>query len=385
MKKIGILTFFYNSINYGAVLQAYALCKFLNNNGYDAEQISYKSKAIKQPESFWHKFRRKGFLSILTRFVNIVFCKINSEKISKFKKQKAEAFKKFANQLTPHTDKVFTNDIINETIDSYDVFITGSDQVWNGYNPVYYLDFVPDTKQKISYAPSISRKMLSDTEKQIFKKSLASFDGISVREKDAVELLNGLTETPVELVADPTLLLSAEDWESIAEERKIEGDYIFCYFLGDNIKSKKIVKKFAREKGLKTVFIQLTYNVSSVFDHRYGDIILNDVSPQQFLYLIKNAKYVFTDSFHAMVFSFLFKKQFFIFKRNSRNEMSSRITNIATYFKAEHRVCFDRESLDYINNCSQVDYEQEFNEFEDLKSYSMNYLLKSVEGKNNES
>ena len=96
--------------------------------------------------------------------------------------------------------------------------------------------------------------------------------------------------------------------------------------------------------------------------------------------MIKNAKYVFTDSFHAMVFSFLFKKQFFIFKRNKRNEMSSRITNLAGCLKSEHRVCFDNESLDYVNNCSEINYEQDFIELEKLRTHSKEYLLNSLKG-----
>ena len=387
MKKIGIITLFHNNLNYGAVLQAYALCKILNKNGHDAAQISYKHKFMSRRESSLHKARRMGIVLICRRVIEKIYNRLNIKKFSDIRLKLSDLFKRFIEDFIPHTEKVYDTQTIGETTNLYDSFITGSDQVWNGCEHGYYLDFVPSNKQKISYAPSIAKTKLTDIEIEALKKSLPTFDSISVREKEAVELLQGFTEKPIKLVADPTLLLSADDWEKVVKERKIDGDYVFCYFLGDNIKSKKIVKKFALEKGLKTIFVQLNYRLSSVFDSRYGDEILYDVSPGQFLYLIKNAKYVFTDSFHAMVFGFLFKKQFFVFRRNKNNEMSTRITSLATYFKSEHRVCFEeeKECLDYIDNCPEINYQNDFGELEKLKSFSTNFLLNSLEGKNDES
>lgn len=380
MKKIGILTHFYNSTNYGGVLQAYALCKILEKNGFDAKQILYKHKYIKEKESFFKKILR-----LTKRLPQKIYGYVNKKKISALKSETKKAFEKFVNECVPHTENAYNSANINETIDNFDVFIAGSDQVWNGCEYTYYLDFVPQERQKISYAASIAKKELGFIEKSALRKSLSSFNAISVREAESVELLKDLTEKPIELVADPTLLLTANDWEEVSEERKIDGDYIFCYFLGDNKKSKKIARKFALEKGLKTVFIQLNHRLSSAFDSKYCDELLYDVSPEQFLYLIKNSKYVFTDSFHAMVLSFLFKKQYFIFKRSKQNEMSTRITSLATYFKTEHRVCFDNEKLEYIIDCPEINYEQDFTELEKIRIHSKNFLLNSLKGTKNES
>lgn len=387
MKKIGILTLFYKSINYGGVLQAYALCKILNKNGYDAEQIQYKHSFVSEDKGLADKFKRLGIKKICVRIFEKVYTYISRKKLSGYRYKTKKAFEKFVSKTVPHTDKIYDNKTVGQTVDIYDAFITGSDQVWNGCEHTYYLDFVPQNKKKISFAPSVAKTELSSIEKSALKKSLATFDAISVREEESVKLLENLTDKPISLVADPTLLLNADEWEEVIEERKIDGDYIFCYFLGDNINSKKIVKKFASQKGLKTIFIQLNHRLSSILDDKFSDEILYDVSPEQFLYLIKNAKYVFTDSFHAMVFSFLFKKQFYIFKRNKRNEMSTRITSLATYFKTEHRVCFEeeKECVDYIKSCPEINYENDFSELEKLKLFSINFLLNSLEGKNNES
>ena len=384
MKKIGILTFFYNTINYGGALQAYALSKVLNDKGFHAEQISYKIQSTNQHESILHRIKRKGVLSIAAKLIDMVYCKLNANRIAKLKEQKQEAFKHFTGEMIPHTEKIYTSNIIKETVALYDAFITGSDQVWNGYDYAYYLDFVPESKQKISYAASIARASLSGSQKEVFRKSLSTFDSVSVREAEAVALLKDVTVNEPVLVADPTLLLAKEDWELVCQECAVDGDYVLCYFLGDNRKAKMLAKKFANQNELKTVFIPINYGIASVFDAQYADISRNDVSPQQFIYLIKNAKYIFTDSFHAMVFSFLFRKQFFIFKRNKQNEMSSRIDNVAEYFNASARVCFtnERETIQYINSCPPMDYEEDFSQLEELKKRSFEFLFHAVEGLN---
>ena len=180
---------------------------------------------------------------------------------------------------------------------------------------------------------------LSDPYQQIFKKALEGYQAISVREKSSVQLLNPLTSMEVQWVLDPTLLLSRNDWDRVCSERLIDEKYLFCYFLGANKKARSLAQKMAKQKNLKLVTIAYASGVIQLIDKKFGDERLFDVSPQQFISLIKNAEYVFTDSFHAVVFSFLYQKQYFVFNRSQKCEMSARITDITNLFHTPERFC----------------------------------------------
>ena len=199
MKNIGITTRFYNNENYGGVLQAYALTKVLSKMKFNVEQILIKQEF------------KKGSIqdkpSITKKILNV--CKnpkIISNKIFQFVlenklTQRSIAFERFID-CVPHSEKVYTSSNIKENLNKYDIFITGSDQVWTmqWYNSSYFLDFVPRDKIKISYAASMPDVNISNKEKEIVKNHLESFDAISVREINTSTFLEKLTEKKVECV-----------------------------------------------------------------------------------------------------------------------------------------------------------------------------------------
>lgn len=386
---VGVVSLFYNSTNYGGVLQSYALVEVLNFLDVNAYQICYQRISIASKRRF------------LKLFNPLKLCRFIKNKIRKFKNRKtiekvsaiaAKRFKPFAlfvNANIPKTDKAYNQNTIKETLNDTDIFVTGSDQVWNVnyYDEIYRLDFVPQTKYKFSYAAGVSSGELTKKQKNIFQKALYTYDAISVREREAVNVLQPLTDKKIEWVLDPTLLLSREKWDNVCANRKIDEAYIFCYFLGSlSIDNGKIIE-FAHKRGLKVVMMPYLTG-TSCDDSDFGDYKIYDAAPQDFISLIKYAEYVFTDSFHATVFSHIYKKNFFVFNRAGLKSMNDRIYSLTSLFDTQDRFCDTKEkiSLKYIEGLLPINYDRLFPKFEEMKEKSINFLkdnLKKAEEKIN--
>lgn len=379
MKKVGILTHYYNGTNYGGTLQAYALCKVLNNNGYYAEQICYLYTPAKQFESVWQKIKRKGLINVISLMFSKIKSKFNGSKISRIKKLKHNAFYNFNNNIIPHGEEVYTDQTIAKANALYHAFITGSDQVWNGYNYAYFLDFVDGEKIRLSYSASLGRNVLTQGQKEQFKKSLKDYKAISLREKEGLELVKDLCPFEPCITVDPVLLLDKEEWDKICAPQMESQEYMFCYFLGLNKKLRKLAKSFAKKKGLKIISIPMAESGTAKMDD-FADTKIADATPEQFISLIKHAKYVFTDSFHAVVFSNIYKKEYFVFNRNKRGEMNDRIFNITRLFNQQQRFCNgkDRETLEYIFNEPNLDYSNKNQDFEQMKKESIKFLTQNL-------
>ena len=291
--RIGILSHYHNTTNYGGALQAYALCKIINNMGYESEQIDI--------DCFAECVNLNKSASAIKKVIRAMgpvydaFSAIRHRKNRTVKKKLQKSFRNFNENLIPHSDREFNSTTIMETLDTYDVFITGSDQVWNPiwYFKPFFLSFVPSEVPKISYAASISQASLPGEVKQTYKKHLEDFLAISVREKNAVDLLHGVSEEEAEYVLDPTLLPEREEWEQIASENLIDTPYVLCYFLGEDNEIRNIAKEYAREHKLTLVNIKHATGQYHKSDINYGDIALEAPSPNEFLSLIKYAPTVF--------------------------------------------------------------------------------------------
>lgn len=370
MKKIGVLTHYYDSLNYGGNLQAYALTKVLLNKDFNCQQISFVKENGVVDSSIKGKVKKiiKIPLVLCRKYISI------KHNLSQTRK---EAFENFNKNIIPHSEKIYSKENIKDCVEDYDAFITGSDQVWNfaWYNPEFFLGFAPSSKKKISYAASIGRDYITDEQKEIFRNSLKDFDAVSVREPSSIKLIEDLSPVPVVSTLDPTLLLGKEDWDKVSSKRLIEEEYIFCYFLGDYKKTRKIVNEFAKKHGLKIACIPYTAGIV-LSDRKFGDYRLIDASPEDFISLIKHAKYVFTDSFHAVVFSHIYGKEFFVFNRDKRALMSGRIKDITSLFACPERYCgtSDKMTLDYIEGLPALDYSRETEEFVNKKRESIEFL-----------
>lgn len=196
----------------------------------------------------------------------------------------------------------------------YSSVLVGSDQLWLPSNidaDYYTLTWVPDGVNKIAYATSFGTNFLPDWLVPRARAFLSRIQYLSVREKSAVEMVRSYAR----LVCDPTLLFTAEEWMCIQPpEPVVRGDYILCYFLGNNTADRRFACRLREKTGCKIVAL-LHLNEYIRADEGYADETPFDVGPGELLNLIRNARYIVTDSFHGSVFSILNRKTFFTSRR----------------------------------------------------------------------
>lgn len=393
--KVGILTHFYHSLNYGGMLQAYALTEFLNRNNFDAEQICYimstdsflSVQETKSPDitrekvPFPLKLVKRVYRSLKYRLVD----KKCEEYYWRYRKneieKRSESFTEFQ-KLVPHSKKIYDGSSIAEAVDMYDCFITGSDQVWNftWFNPAFFLDF-PGSTTRIAYAASAGKSKFCTEEENYLKQTLSKLDAISVREEDLVPTLNILLEKDsIIQTVDPTLLLSVEEWDEITSQRLIGRKYVFCYFLHNDKSLSQLARRFARERkiALATIpFSDIEYNKQDV---AFGKYRMDNVGPSEFISLIKHAEYVLTDSFHATVFSLIYCKQFIVFPRGNAKGMESRLMSLLQIFECSERFCNVDEKMryEYVSSLPDYEYKSYYSKFEKLRQESESFLFKSL-------
>lgn len=312
-RKIGILTF-HRAVNYGAALQAYALQRFMNEKGIDAEVIDYYNIKI---ENEYKAFKLKAH-SLKEMVYNFVTIK---ERI--VRKQK---FSEFIDKYIKVSEQKYKRENIHNSCDIYDEFWVGSDQVWNlelsNDDLTYLLDFCLG-KKRYSYAASIGKDKLSNQEIGMFTEILSSFQGITLREQSGVDLLMSIVNKEMQVVVDPTLLLTKEQWYEIVSQPQINEEYIVVYKITDS-KVFDYAMQVSKQEHCKVIVLQAPHRhmPSSFYAERY-------VSPEEWLGWIANAKYVVTDSFHATVFSIIFEKNFMSLEGyNSGGHKNHRINSI---------------------------------------------------------
>ena len=328
MKKIGIITTS-NAINYGAVLQAFALKKSLQAvfNG-EVEIINYcGSLRVTGREYYRENTSIKNLIYNLVSFMNFAYKRNRKRLINKF-----DDFKRASLELNDHV--LYTKEEIEKSMD-YDTLVCGSDQIWNlnlYKDDVFFLRFeenYPDIKY-CSYAASIAESMTEEQEKYI-SKSISHFDLLSVRETASIELVENLSNKKVQLVTDPVYLLDSVTWNSIISgiKNRFSEKYTLVFMIGHSKSDQIIVDKICNDSGFKVVVIEL-------HPLRYikGDYYVFDASPLEFVSLIKNAEMIITDSFHATSFSIIFNKEFYTVPRGKRN---SRTENLFDMFGLEKR------------------------------------------------
>lgn len=241
------------------------------------------------------------------------------------KQSRTERFDAFrARTLHDDTVPMEVNNIDQAHIASFDAFVCGSDQVWNPYYPqtsmIDFLQFAPEHK-RIAIAPSFGISELPDSRKDIYRQWISSIPYLSVREEAGAKIIKALTGREAKVLLDPTFGLTKEEWLAFAQKpaQAPEKTFVFCYFLGNETRSYvHRIRKYAKQNNYEIV------DVCDVHDLRYYDI-----DPQEFVWLLANAKAVFTDSFHGTAFSINLQKPFVVFDRvEGGASMSSRITSV---------------------------------------------------------
>ena len=361
--KYGIITFYHDCNNYGANLQAYALCRVIEKLGHEAEQIDY--------------YNGKKYKYLLSCIYRKLFKK-KYYKNADFYNRKM-AIKEFRESI-PHS-KIYYKKTLTCANDNYDGFICGSDQIWNPawINDAFSLNFVKDEKIKISYAASVGKEALNEKDKAKFSCMLSRIDHISVLEKNAVDLLSECTNKRIEWVLDPTLLLSREEWDTIVPDAKVNTKYVFCYYLNDYGPHRDVAKEYAKKNGLKIVTLPYLSYTERECDKEFGDYRLFDVSPRDFISLIKHAEYVLTDSFHAAVFCHLYNKPFAVFSQAGK-ESRVRMDSLTELFGTEehHIIGDDMMNADAIMRLSAPESSEVSDKYIQMKSKSMDFLKNAL-------
>ena len=323
MKKIGIMTF-HSALNYGAILQAYALQTFLEELDFDVRIVNYRCPFIE-------KCYRPFFVSdgkYLNAFVRGI-CFGNTIKLKK------KRFVCFTAKYLKLSETYYDLPSMEHISKEYDYFVSGSDQVWSpisaNFDGAYFLPFAEDN-QKISYAASIGTSKLSDEVKLEMKKRLKGFSCLSVRENSAKALLQEFDCRRQILVhVDPTLLLRKDQWEKLAAANILSEDYILIYNVEKPVKDVEFAKKYARDHKLKIVYINdRTLRKDNEIQY------VEAPSPDVFLSLFANAKVIVTNSFHGTVFSVIFKKTFYVELENEK-QYNVRVADLLKELKISGR------------------------------------------------
>lgn len=360
MKKLGICIC-YQHRNYGSQLQSYATTVELKKRGIDFEIIRYKKKIT--PALLVKSLPRlvnPVFISdrVLVRYQKKLKLKMHPQ-LEKDNNLRNSCLAKFSKERFTNLSPVYYGyDQLCKESAKYDAVMVGSDQLWapGGITSNFYnLMFADDNTTKISYAASFGVSQIEEKMHPIYKKFLDRMDYISVRENTGKSLVEELSSKSAEVVVDPVILLDADEWlQEIPNERKYDEPYIFAYFLGKSAEYRNAVTEFAKKKGLKIVTSHHMDSYNKV-DENFGDYAPFDVGPAEFVNLIRNAEYVFTDSFHGSVFSMLYQKPFLVFTRYAENSISSKNSRIDSF--CENYGLSDRR---YSGNIDAVDNETDY-------------------------
>ena len=351
--------------NYGNFLQKYALHTTLKKFADDVEFFWYKEN------SFWVETGKipsnnQRFLdshSLLDNKRWILYEAVRTTKIKEFSER--------------YINTRFNLPYIEDVADEYDFFVLGSDQVWapNDWMPfnIKFLPFVPREK-KIAYAASIATPILPDQYKNFFRQGISSFAHVSVREEGAVKIIAELGLKPPLLVLDPVLLLTADDWLKIARppswfNEKYQRGYIFTYYL----------RKMPPPE-IKSIAAELNLPVINALD--YENFRHYAIGPEEFLYLIANATLIYTNSFHGVAFSVLFKRPFINREYDDKKSksMSLRIPGFLKMFKLESRIALPQN--DYkIDSPLEIDFSTRDKILPQERLKALNFLVTALNSK----
>lgn len=359
-KKVGIITF-HNSVNYGALLQTYALSKVLVNDGYNVEVIDYVNKSIERDlSSGRYQFQKslKGCIKYLIK------------RVHGYRKDKS--FSNFINsELYLSKERRINRDSISALSDRYDVVITGSDQVWNlnltDNDTTYYLDFVDDGVKRIAYAVSCGDSA-NDLSKAL--SYMEKIDSLSVRERSLSTLLQEKYGISSVACTDPTLLAGKDLFKTVIRKRLIKEKYIFCFLMDNKPEMLEVARRIAKEKGLVVV------------DNKNSFQFFLHSSPYDYLSWIYHAEFVLTDSFHGTALSIVFNKSFASDMYDAKGQIKKRIEDLLISFGLSERFvridlkCY-AEVVQKLNE--QLDYTEIEKTRKELARISHEWLLSSIE------
>lgn len=336
MKKILTITC-HNVYNHGATLQQLALLEYLKSLNFDVKTINYKPSYLSNHYNLWAISNNKFKKNIFSKLIYLTL-KLPGRLIERKRKTNFDAFEKKYLDILP---KLYSNNLeLKSNLPKADFYITGSDQIWNsffenGKDPAFYLDFVPKDKIKIAYAASFAIDELEENIKDfVFEKS-SRINNISVRETSGLTILKKLGIANVEQVLDPVFLLNADYWKNNFVQT-INQNFIFVYDFDNNSEIKKTALYLAKKHNFKI------YSVNQNINYAERKYVFS--APNDFLSLIFNAKFVLSNSFHAVAFSLIFNKKFLVFNRSEK--INTRMRDLLEILNISHLLINQNQKTD---------------------------------------
>lgn len=377
MDKIGIATV-HTGFNYGSCLQAYAGQTYLSSLGYDVELLWYKDGLVKGRDIRIKKLICMGMRTIWRpKLLKKTFLTYQRSLKKEINQQTKEYFLDFQKKNLK-VKKCSWGELKQYAKDPNTLAcVCGSDQIWNATNvyidPIFYLRFAPKYK-RVAYAPSFGKNEIPNYNKNIIKNYISDFNYISVREEQGTEIVKELINRNVPAVIDPTLLLNKEQWSRcINKEMYLPKEYILVYFLDKPTKTAlSYIEKL--EKDLQVPIIAIPYKYEELSSFR--NLTYKDAGPEQFLNLIKNARFVCTDSFHGMAFSANFNIPFYIFQRDygTATDQSSRIISLLEKLNLDDRFVHEVNESNLKNFKLDINFDVSNNKLYEEREKSRMYL-----------
>lgn len=378
--KIGcVIAYTKGHNNYGTSLQGYAMLKKIQQLGYEVEVIKYIKRL-----STWQKIKFVVNALRAGEWKNIQHRLTSKQMLKKYPVYAAGIAERTTavnvykqKKLIPLFHEYIGYDALHKGSLNYAAVVVGSDQVWTPMslpNKFFNLLFVSDSVRKVAYASSFGVSEIPSFQRKATGAYLDRFYKIGVREQRGKEIVEELSHQKATVVADPTMLLSREEWEQeIADAHTTTEElYIFCYFLGTNQEARKAAKELKEKTGYKIITIRHMDEYVPE-DELFGDEAPYNVDPNDFVKYISRAAYVCTDSFHCTVFSILFHRQFMTFYRfaeGSKTGRNSRINSLFDLFELQERLY--KGDINKITN--PIDYNSVDEKLSELRKESIYFL-----------
>ena len=363
----------YGTDNYGSNLQAIGLSETLKALGYDVyflKKFMVIPFMLRHPTMFFARVYNAFSLKKSRKFFTPVPYILSDERKKRLARFKSEYFKE---------KEYKTLDDWYVDVKKNVIFVAGSDIIWNpakGYPATSFLDFAYYAKlNRFSYASSVGAQELPKEYYKAYKKYLGSMKGVSVREQAVANMFEPIIQKNVVKVLDPTFLLSKEYWEKFSKKAEISveincSNFVLVYFVMEDSRYWDYVKKIKEQTGFKIIVLPMHHSdENQTFD------VIKDGTPYEFVWLIKNASFVCTDSFHACVLSIIFHKEFYLIRRKRKSE-DDKYNDLLTRYHLTDRIVIDETN--FLRN-EKVDYAYADKYIESDREDSMNYLIRTLE------
>lgn len=375
----------YDYHDYGGMLQAFATQRVLEKHGIESEAICF--------DRLKGEINRRKWLYFLSNITDLSIVKekgrliekrmrqkLNRDLSQKFSKRDA-AFDRWC-EANFKVSRAFTSwKDMASSMRQYDAVVVGSDQLWLPSNVMadyYTLNWVPDDVNKVCYATSFGIGKIPQKYEAVYHHFLSRIDHLSARENSGQQIIKHIAGREVCQVCDPALLLDRQGWDEVVSSRLVDEPYIFCYFMGDNPEQREFVRRLAGKTGYKIIaLLHLDQYIPA--DEQYVDYAPYDITPADFVSLIKNANYVCTDSFHGTVFSINYNRTFFTFRRFNRKaslSTNSRITSLLATLGLEDRLYEGTASVE--GNVDIYDWDEIQKRVVTFRKHSMEYLMGAI-------